>query len=152
VVFVPISYDSVDDDRRSAAAVVHAMASPASATVLTAEYPATLLRAMVGRMHLCIGTSYHFLLFALSDGGPALGLYKNAYYRQKQLGLYSLYGLERYSVDMLSAAPGEIEALAVELLAGRHDVAEALGRGNAELRAVEAGARAKLAGAISAAR
>lgn len=152
VVFVPISYDTADDDRKSAAAVLNAMANPTSATVLTAEYPAALLRAMVGRMHLCIGTSYHFLLFALSEGVPALGLYKNTYYRHKQLGLYSLYGLERYSVDMLAAATGAIEALAAELLARRHDVAEAVRRRNDQLRSAEAGARAKLAGAISAAR
>ena len=82
VVFVPISYDTADDDRKSAAAVVNAMANQASASVLTAEHPAARLRAIVGRMHLCIGTSYHFLLFALSEGVPALGLYKNAYYRR----------------------------------------------------------------------
>jgi colanic acid/amylovoran biosynthesis protein len=152
VVFVPISYDTADDDRKSAAAVANAMANPATAIVLTAEYPAVSLRAIIGRMHLCIGTSYHFLLFALAEGVPALGLYKNAYYRQKQLGLFSLYRLDRYSVDMLSAGPDQIEALAAELLARRQDVAETLRRRNDELRSAETAGRAKLARAISAAR
>jgi hypothetical protein len=70
VVFIPITYDPLDDDRNSAASVIDRMKQSRHVTNVTDITDAAELRGLVGRMSLAIGTSYHFLLFALSQHVP----------------------------------------------------------------------------------
>lgn len=100
IVFIPISYNEGDDDRKSARQIVEAMQFQDRVTVIQNDYTPSELRGIIGKLNFAIGTSYHFLLFALSSNVPALGVYQNEYYKQKIEGLFPLYGMEKYYVDM----------------------------------------------------
>lgn len=58
-----------------------------------------LLRQSVGECTVCIGMAYHFLLFALAEAVPAIGIYSGPYYRQKLAGLYGWYGRQEWVLD-----------------------------------------------------
>lgn len=107
VVFIPITYDPLDDDRKSAAMVIARMKQTRHVTNVTKVAETAVLRGLMGRMSIAIGTSYHFLLFALSQNVPTLALTKNAYYRTKHDGLMNLYNQSAWRTDT-SAAQGQI--------------------------------------------
>lgn len=107
-VFIPISYDPHDDDRKSAAAAAEKIALPERTTVITRELDAAQLRHLVGSMTACLGVSYHFLLFALSSGVPSLGLWQNAYYRQKITGLFDLHKCSADAINPDETEPSEM--------------------------------------------
>jgi hypothetical protein len=67
------------------------MRHPEHAWIVEGHYPPAVLRALIARMHTAAGVSYHFLLFALDAGLPALALTRNAYYAAKHQGLIDLY-------------------------------------------------------------
>jgi colanic acid/amylovoran biosynthesis protein len=91
IVFLPITYDPHDDDRTSAHAVRAHMRHPDHAWIVEGHYPPAVLRALIARMQAAAGVSYHFLLFALDAGRPALALTRNTYYAAKHQGLLDLY-------------------------------------------------------------
>jgi polysaccharide pyruvyl transferase WcaK-like protein len=93
VIFVPISYHPGDDDRESAARVRERMRYASKATIITEPLTPLEIRSLVGQAFVAIGSSYHFLRFALGASVPALGVYQNSYYRTKLLGLFELYGI-----------------------------------------------------------
>jgi|GEM_PF-6032935 len=47
---------------------------------------------IMGRARFAIGLSYHFNVFALTQGVPVIGIYTNEYYRIKLDGAFGLYG------------------------------------------------------------
>lgn len=100
LIFIPISYNNEDDDRKSAQKIVDAMRFRDQVTIIHNEYSPSELRGLVGKLHFAIGTSYHFLLFALSSNVPSVGVYQNDYYKQKIEGLFSLFDMEEYCLDM----------------------------------------------------
>jgi len=104
VVFIPITYDPVDDDRKSAAKVIEQMKQTSHMTNLSSVIDASELRGLIGHMSIAIGTSYHFLLFALSQHVPSLALTKNPYYRAKHEGLMTLYGLPNRRFDLTTTS------------------------------------------------
>jgi len=61
--------------------------------------PSSLVR-LVQRCRIAIVGSYHAGVYALAQGVPIVGLYKNAYYRDKFLGLAELYGAGVFPVDI----------------------------------------------------
>ena len=104
LVFIPISYDAWDDDRIPAQAVAEAIGAPGRIHLIREEYDAAQLRSLIARMDVCVGISYHFLMFALSAGVPAAGLFQNSYYRQKVEGLFDLYDLPQYALNFSGEA------------------------------------------------
>lgn len=58
-----------------------------------------MVRQSIGECTVCIGMAYHFLLFALTEGVPAIGIYSGPYYRQKLEGLYGWYGRQEWVLD-----------------------------------------------------
>lgn len=99
LVFIPISYDAADDDRRSAENLAAMINDRVPITIIRNERSAAELRALIGHMSVCFGTSYHFLLFALDGNVPSIGLYRNTYYQQKQTGLFSLFDHPDLCID-----------------------------------------------------
>jgi colanic acid/amylovoran biosynthesis protein len=100
LIFVPISYNDEDDDRKSAQKIVDSMRFRDRVSIIHNEYTPSELRGLIGKLHFAIGTSYHFLLFALSSNVPSVGVYQNDYYKQKIEGLFSLFDMEEYCLDM----------------------------------------------------
>lgn len=114
--FVPITYNPQDDDRKPARAVQALLAGKGlegRVAVVEQEMEAQELRALIGSADFAVGVSYHFLLFCLSSGVPAIGLHANPYYELKTLGLFRLYGMEAWAMDIRSGL--EPEALAVRI-------------------------------------
>lgn len=67
--------------------------------ILGAQLRPGQYRSLLGRASIAIGHSYHFGVFALSQGVPFVGLYSNDYYRAKLLGLLEWYGLQNLALD-----------------------------------------------------
>lgn len=57
------------------------------------------IRRSIGECTVCVGMAYHFLLFALAEAIPAIGLYSGPYYRQKLNGLYGWYNRREWLLD-----------------------------------------------------
>jgi len=58
-----------------------------------------MIRHSVAECTVCIGMAYHFLLFALAESVPAIGIYSGPYYRQKLEGLYGWYGRQEWVLN-----------------------------------------------------
>lgn len=150
LVFIPISYDPWDDDRKSAEALAAAIGDRAPVTIVRNERSAAELRALIGRMSVCVGTSYHFLLFALSGNVPSIGLFRNAYYRQKQTGLFGLFGQPELCIDTSLASAPELTERMDRLIAERTELSRELERANTTLAEEAAHAHVQFARAIGA--
>lgn len=66
--------------------------------IVQSDDPGEIKRS-IGECTICIGMAYHFLLFALAESVPAIGLYSGSYYRQKLQGLYGWYNREEWILD-----------------------------------------------------
>jgi polysaccharide pyruvyl transferase WcaK-like protein len=118
VIFIPISYNCADDDRKSAENIADKMRCSKNITIINDEYSPSELKGIIGAMNFVVGTSYHFNLFAMAANVPAVGIYPDAYYKQKLQGLFSLYKMEDYcfalSKSNVSALGAEIQLLLSE--------------------------------------
>jgi polysaccharide pyruvyl transferase WcaK-like protein len=126
VVFVPITYDPADDDRESVKRVVASMAEARHSTIIEDEYPADMIRGLIGRMDIAVAASYHFLLFAMSSGVPAVALTRNDYYLSKHRGLLSLYKQDMYRIDMNGAKAQQIACWIERAIEHRAQIKEQL--------------------------
>jgi len=133
IVFIPISYHGGDDDRKSAAEVVDRMKYSERVTIVKGEYGPSEIKALIGSMYCVIGTSYHFSLFALSQSVPAVGIYQDSYYELKLKGLFNLYGLDRYAVDVSCEEIEVLMAKTQEMLLHRDDVVSELRQRNEQI-------------------
>ena len=102
VLFVPIGYSPDADDRLAAYAVTMRMRSRTSTSVVTGEYRPEVIKALVGLGKVAVGVSYHFGVFALTQGVPFFALYENEYYRLKFTGLYGHFGRPDWYVPFTS--------------------------------------------------
>lgn len=112
LLFLPVSYDAADDDRRPARALVQSLlaAGVPAEHLLAPEDPfdAPVLRALAARATIGVGISYHFLLFCLSAGVPAFGLWQNPYYRAKIDGLMALHECPDHGLELGAVSPSEL--------------------------------------------
>jgi len=136
LVFIPISYNYADDDRKSAQQIVKAMRFQDRVTIIRKEYDASQLRGLIGRMNIAIGTSYHFLLFALSGNVPSVGVYQNEYYKQKLQGLFSLFGMQKYCLNMNGDDRKSAETIIEDLFQNNHEIIEMLKSRNEMLQSL----------------
>lgn len=125
-VFVPISYDAQDDDRVAARKVKELMANQDRVTLVEEELAAAELRGLTVRLHIAAGISYHFLLFCLASGVPALGIWQNPYYEQKQGGLYSLFDQEDLAIPLASLDAPSLASRLASLLQNQAALSSAL--------------------------
>jgi polysaccharide pyruvyl transferase WcaK-like protein len=121
--FLPVSYDPVDDDRRPARALIDSLVAtgiPASRFfALEDPVEAPVLRSLAARAAVGLGISYHFLLFCLSAGVPAFGFWQNAYYRSKIEGVMRLYGCSGHALELAATSPTGLATRVEETLADR---------------------------------
>ena len=103
--FVPISLDSQDSDHKTAEAIIGQMVEKNRAQLVDKNWDAEQTRRLIGHTDLALGISYHFLLFALSSATPTLGIYQNAYYKQKLSGLFKLYGCPDQAIELNLESP-----------------------------------------------
>ncbi|MHB1456441.1 MAG: polysaccharide pyruvyl transferase family protein [Armatimonadota bacterium] len=94
IVFVPLSYDDVGgtDDRASALEIIKFMQHHDATYRVMGRYRPDEIKAIVGVGDMAFGMSYHFAVFALTQGIPCFSFYCNEYYRLKYCGLYTQFG------------------------------------------------------------
>lgn len=151
LVFIPISYDKLDDDRKSAETIAGLIGSDIPVTIVHDEKSAAELRALISRMHICIGISYHFLLFGLSADVPSVGLFRNNYYHQKQTGLFDLFGQGEQCIDIRHASLDDITAKIDAVIDERDRLARDLAHANKRLKEEAKSAHAQFARIVNAA-
>jgi colanic acid/amylovoran biosynthesis protein len=133
VVFVPISYHSEDGDRESASKIMKSMRHYDRASIISGEYSPSIIKGIIGQAHIAIGTSYHFLLFALSQNIPVLALYQDAYYKQKLEGLCAMYGQQQYCISLDGMDTKSLSKAAQALLDQRYIIVDGLTENNRTL-------------------
>jgi polysaccharide pyruvyl transferase WcaK-like protein len=133
VVFVPISYHSEDGDRESASKIMKSMHHYDRASIISGQYSPSIIKGIIGQAHIAIGTSYHFLLFALSQNIPVLALYQDAYYKQKLEGLCAMYGQQQYCISLDGMDTKSLSKAAQTLLDQRHIIVDGLAENNRTL-------------------
>ena len=126
VVFVPISYHSEDGDRESASKIMKSMRHYDRASIISGEYSPSIIKGIIGQAHIAIGTSYHFMLFALSQNIPVLALYQDAYYKQKLEGLCAMYGQKQYCISLDGMDTKSLSKATQILLDQRHIIFDEL--------------------------
>ena len=112
------------DDRFAAEKVRTFMRHQERATVLRGVYDPSTVKGIVAEADLAVGTSYHFLMFALTAARPTVGLYKGPYYRQKLRGLFGHFELENTIVDLEAGSPDPAVRAGLDALRNRAALAD----------------------------
>lgn len=104
IIFVPTSFyqGPGDDDIKTSKEIVSRVRilRDTNFKILSGMYNWSQLKGILGLMDVAIGTSYHFVVFAVSMGVPTLGLYVDEYYRLKIGGFFDLIGLGDLAIDV----------------------------------------------------
>lgn len=136
VIFVPISYHCEDGDPQSARQILRHMRHSKRATVINGVYSPSIIKGILAQTKIAIGTSYHFLLFALSQNIPVVALYQNPYYRQKLEGLCSMYNQEHRCLNLEGITADTLRKLGQDVLEQRSVISTALSEKNRELNRI----------------
>lgn len=128
IFFISTCYDQKHgvDDRIAASEVLNFMRHTKRATVLKEVYDAAMVKGFVAESDLVIGTTYHPLVFALSSGTPAIGLYKGPYYTGKVRGLFGHYDMNAATFDFETCTADEIIGQALSALRERQSIRESI--------------------------
>ena len=99
LIFLPMSA-GLADDAASAQNVTAEMKRAEQCRVITALPTPGQAKAVAAGARACIGLSYHFALLALSEGVPAVMIYRGAYYTGKMQGLTDCFGVPELAVSL----------------------------------------------------
>ena len=58
------------------------------------------MRRVIADSKMCITMKHHPIIFAMGEDVPTIGLYFSHYYKHKNVGALSQYGLEKFSVNL----------------------------------------------------
>jgi len=99
LIFLPMSA-GLADDAASAQNVAAGMERAEQCRVITVLPTPGQAKAVAAGARACIGLSYHFALLALSEGIPAVMIYRGAYYTGKMQGLADCFGVPELAISM----------------------------------------------------
>lgn len=150
IVFVPISYHREDGDSESARQIIKCMKHKDRVSSIVKEYSPSVLKGIVLRSWTAIGTSYHFLLFALSQDIPVYALYQDIYYKQKLEGLCSMYSQEKHCLDIANVTVQDLLDKIKLLLENREEIVKNLRERNRLLQEEFLTAHSAIAAVIAA--
>ncbi len=102
VVLIPLDTAAGEDDRVFMDQVRNGMFRGDAVRMVGGEYAPAVIKGLISRMDAFIGMAYHSLLFGLSAGVPAVGLYTDEYYRMKNRGLFEMFGMDSLAVRLAS--------------------------------------------------
>lgn len=101
--------------------VIHDTGDPAAA------------RFLLGKCDVAIGIAYHFLLFALAEGTPAIGLWSGPYYKDKVEGLFAWYDNQDWAIPYDNIDSNKLEKLCFELAEKKSELAPLLIKKTSEM-------------------
>ena len=87
VLFVRTQY-GVDDDSVPILETIQMMEHKDSAFTISDEHDEKTVKGIISQLDLAVGFRYHFIVFAVTSGVPAVGLYFDDYYSIKMKGAY----------------------------------------------------------------
>ena len=116
VLLVPIALGGIDSDIETARILVPLIQAGAVRVLPTEDCRPSIVKGVLSRAVGGIGNSYHFCLFCLQGGTPAILLHDNEYYRQKADAIAQLWEDPRLTLS-LSRSRGEIVEAAATLFA-----------------------------------
>jgi len=91
-IFVPTAWEPFAGDVLTAAQILDYFQDRIPFHVVWSYQTSEQAKWLLGQARFGIGKSYHFHVFALSQGVPTIGFYTNDYYRLKQQGVFKAYG------------------------------------------------------------
>lgn len=111
-VFIPHHSPGGRGDLAIAKDLQQAWSSQTSFQVVDTITPAAALKALTADCHVTISMRYHQIVFALSTGVPAIGIYTDRYTRAKLRGAFEQFDLEPRIIPLHAACeqlPGMVE-------------------------------------------
>ena len=114
VVFIALSFEDLGgaDDRAAASAVSTCMRNRDDVRIVMGKYSPSEIKGIMGLCTVAFGMSYHFAVFALTQGIPCFTLYDTEYYRLKCSGLYSQIGRDEWFQPLNEQGVSTVLALA----------------------------------------
>jgi len=103
IVMVPIASNETDSDDRSGEELLRQTTHVEAQRIGSAELTPGLVRGLLGKAFGAIGVSYHFCIFALSQGVPAVCLHEGDYYSQKARGICGFWQDARLAISLQKA-------------------------------------------------
>lgn len=103
IVLVPIAFNENDSDDRSGEDLLNRTTHVEEQRIGSDELTPGLVRGLLGKAFGAIGVSYHFCIFALSQGIPAVCLHEGDYYSQKARGICGFWQDGRLAISLRKA-------------------------------------------------
>ena len=100
VLIVPIALRPSDSDITSGKKLVDEVHRVRVLLMDNVNMTPALVKGVLGKSFGAVGVSYHFCIFALSQGVPAVCLYDGDYYSQKARGICSFWGDNRLALPL----------------------------------------------------
>ena len=125
VIFIPTQY-AADDDRKPALEILQAMINKDRAFILSQEYDDKEIKGVIGQLDLAIGFRYHFIVFAVTSGVPAIGIYLDDYYATKINGILDLVNQRENGINIQEATFKRITRQIEEVFSNREQIARSL--------------------------
>jgi polysaccharide pyruvyl transferase WcaK-like protein len=126
IVLIPMAYSESENDPAILSEIFQNLRNKKNAVLICDRLDPYETKEIIGQMDFAIGLSYHFIQFALSKNVPAIGIYKNEYYKQKLIGLLKFYGLNGYIINLNETDFRRIPKLLEELITKRNGIVENL--------------------------
>lgn len=114
--------EKIRDDRYLIGLLADYLGHPEHVLALTGQYSAEYLKAVVGRMHMVVGSRYHGIIAALSQYIPSVILGWSHKYNE----LAKEAGIERYVIDYTQLSEEGFLEIVQEAWEGREAIAKIL--------------------------
>jgi polysaccharide pyruvyl transferase WcaK-like protein len=125
VIFIPTQYGA-DDDRKPASEILQVMTNKDRAFLLSQEYNDKEIKGIICQLDLAIGFRYHFIVFAVTSGVPAIGIYLDDYYATKINGILALVNQEENGINIRDATFNKTTRRIEEVFSNREQIAQSL--------------------------
>jgi polysaccharide pyruvyl transferase WcaK-like protein len=126
IVFIPMDYNVISDDRVAAYEVVELMKHTEEVNVIVNGYDDQTLKGIISQMDVVIGTRLHFIILATTANVPAIGIYLDRHYKMKMGSILKLMEQEKYYLDFEKTSVEEIVALAKDALQNKEEIKKKL--------------------------
>ncbi|MBI4436490.1 MAG: polysaccharide pyruvyl transferase family protein [Candidatus Omnitrophica bacterium] len=102
IVFVPmfVNQDPAKDDRVEAKRIIGRMRHRERSFIVRGDHTPSVIKGILGRMDLVIGTRYHGVLFTLSTARPAIAVSVSDYYTMKMMGVMRPMGQSHHVLPL----------------------------------------------------
>lgn len=125
ILFVPLQYGG-DSDVPPSLDVLQLMRNKDRAFIISQQYDEKVIKDIVGQMDLAIGFRYHFNIFAVTSGVPAIGIYLDNYYSIKIKGLFDLIDQPKNAINIEEATLDKVMEMVREIFSNKEQISNSL--------------------------